>query len=223
MSRAIDIKKTKIDTNTNFIKDLMKQIETISNSDNLLNSNIKSLENVQAELRQCEDERKVLLEERKYIETAITLLKDGGIKTKIIKQYIPVINKMINKYLQDMGFFVNFNINENFEETIKSRHRDTFSYENFSEGEKTRIDLAVLFTWRAIAKMRNSVNCNILFFDEIFDSSLDTNGTDEFMKIILSLTNDTNTFIISHKDQLVDKFQKVYKFQKIRGFSVLGN
>jgi ABC-type multidrug transport system ATPase subunit len=123
-----------------------------------------------------------------------------------------------------MGFFVNFNIDENFEETIKSRHRDTFSYENFSEGEKMRIDLAILFTWRTIAKMKNSVNCNILFFDEIFDSSLDTNGTDEFLKIILSLTSDTNTFIISHKqDQLIEKFQKTYRFQKVRGFSVLGN
>ena len=162
--------------------------------------------------------------ERKYIDTALTLLKDGGIKTKIIKQYIPIINKHINKYLQQMNFFVNFSINENFEETIKSRHRDTFSYENFSEGEKMRIDLAILFTWRAIAKIRNSTNCNILFFDEIFDSSLDANGTEEFLKIIMNLTSDTNTFIISHKqDQLMDKFQKVHRFKKVRGFSVLGN
>lgn len=224
MTTQIDVRKTKIDTHLLMIRDIVKQIETISNSDKLLNDNIKSLEKVKVELKEYEDKIKEMLEDRKYIETAISLLKDGGIKTKIIKQYIPVINKHINKYLQQMNFFVNFSINENFEETIKSRHRDTFSYENFSEGEKMRIDLAILFTWRTIAKMRNSTNCNILFFDEIFDSSLDANGTDEFLKIIMNLTSDTNTFIISHKqDQLMDKFQKVYRFKKVRGFSVLGN
>jgi DNA repair exonuclease SbcCD ATPase subunit len=163
-----------------------------------------------------------LLEDRKYIETALALLKDGGIKTKIIKQYIPIINKLVNKYLAQMGFFVNFNIDENFNEVIKSRYRDEFSYANFSEGEKTRIDLALMFTWRTIAKMKNSVNTNLLILDEILDGSLDANGTDEFLKIIQTLTDDTNTFIISHKqDQLIDKFDKVYRFEKIRNFSRL--
>jgi ABC-type Na+ transport system ATPase subunit NatA len=162
------------------------------------------------------------LEDRKYIETALALLKDGGIKTKIIKQYIPIINKLVNKYLAQMGFFVNFNIDENFNEVIKSRYRDEFSYANFSEGEKTRIDLALMFTWRTIAKMKNSVNTNLLILDEILDGSLDANGTDEFLKIIKTLTDDTNTFIISHKqDQLIDKFDKVYRFEKIRNFSRL--
>jgi hypothetical protein len=163
-----------------------------------------------------------LLTEKKYIETAISLLKDGGIKTKIIKQYLPIINKLINKYLASMGFMVNFNINESFEETIKSRYRDTFSYHNFSEGEKTLIDLSLLFTWRAIAKMRNSVNTNLLILDEVLDGSLDGNGTDEFLKIMWELIGDTNTFVISHKqDQMLDKFQKVFIFEKHKNFSRL--
>jgi ABC-type multidrug transport system ATPase subunit len=149
-------------------------------------------------------------------------LKDGGIKTKIIKQYIPIINKLVNKYLAQMGFFVNFNIDENFNEVIKSRYRDEFSYANFSEGEKTRIDLALMFTWRSIAKMKNSVNTNLLILDEILDGSLDANGTDEFLKIIQTLTDDTNTFIISHKtDAIADKFDKTYRFEKIKNFSRL--
>ena len=224
LTNEINIKKAHIGNRTSIIKDLISQKEKLSNSDTLMEENVSTLKDVLVRFQDANNEKVKLLDEKKYIEVATNLLKDGGIKTKIIKQYLPVINKSINKYLQQMGFFVNFNIDENFEETIKSRHRDTFSYENFSEGEKMRIDLAILFTWRTIAKMKNSVNCNILFFDEIFDSSLDTNGTDEFLKIILNLTSDTNTFIISHKqDQLIEKFQKTYRFQKVRGFSVLGN
>jgi DNA repair exonuclease SbcCD ATPase subunit len=177
---------------------------------------------VKAELVRLSAEKNGLMDDRQYIETAINLLKDGGIKTKIIKQYLPIINKQINKYLSQMGFFVNFNINESFEETIKSRYRDEFQYANFSEGEKMRIDLALLFTWRSIAKMRNSVNTNLLILDEVLDGSLDGNGTDEFLKIMWSMIGDTNTFVISHKqDQLFDKFQKVLKFQKIKNFSQL--
>ena len=174
------------------------------------------------ELEKYKIEKEALLNDRILIETSINLLKDGGIKTKIIKQYLPVINKLINKYLAQMGFFVNFNINEQFEETIKSRYRDEFSYHNFSEGEKTRIDLALLLTWRAIAKMRNSVNCNLLVLDEVFDGSLDFNGTDELMKIMWAMTGDSNVFVISHKtDQMLDKFQKVYRFEKVKNFSSL--
>ena len=224
LTNEINIKKAHIGNNNSNIKDLIRQKEKLSNSDTLMEENLNSLKDVLSDLKKEQDEKVSLLDEKKYIEVATNLLKDGGIKTKIIKQYLPVINKSINKYLQQMGFFVSFNIDENFEETIKSRHLDAFSYENFSEGEKMRIDLAILFTWRTIAKMKNSVNCNILFFDEIFDSSLDTNGTDEFLKIILNLTTDTNTFIISHKqDQLMEKFQKTYRFKKVRGFSALGN
>ena len=160
------------------------------------------------------------LTEKHYHEFAGTLLKDGGIKTRIIKQYLPIMNKLINKYLTAMDFFVNFNINENFEETIKSRHRDEFSYANFSEGEKMRIDLALLFTWRQIAKLKNSTNTNLLILDEVFDSSLDTVGTEEFLKLIHEIGIDTNVFVISHKgDQLFDKFRSVVKFEKKNNFS----
>jgi DNA repair exonuclease SbcCD ATPase subunit len=158
--------------------------------------------------------------EKQYLDYAATLLKDTGIKTKIIKQYLPIMNKLINKYLTAMDFFVNFNINENFEETIKSRHRDEFSYANFSEGEKMRIDLALLFTWRQIAKLKNSTNTNLLILDEVFDSSLDTVGTEEFLKLIHEMGTDTNVFVISHKgDQLFDKFRSVIKFEKKNNFS----
>ena len=159
-------------------------------------------------------------EEKQYLEYAATLLKDTGIKTKIIKQYLPIMNKLINKYLSAMDFFANFNLNENFEETIKSRHRDEFSYASFSEGEKMRIDLALLFTWRQIAKMKNSTNTNLLILDEVFDSSLDTVGTEEFLKLIHEMGKDTNVFVISHKgDQLFDKFRSVIKFEKKNNFS----
>jgi hypothetical protein len=161
-----------------------------------------------------------LIVEKHYYEFASTLLKDTGIKTKIIKQYLPIMNKLINKYLSAMDFFVNFNINENFEETIKSRHRDEFGYANFSEGEKMRIDLALLFTWRQVAKLKNSTNTNLLILDEVFDSSLDTGGTEEFLKLIQEMGTDTNIFVISHKgDQLFDKFRSVIRFEKKGNFS----
>ena len=171
-------------------------------------------------LQSFNEERKIAVTEVQHYEIAQQLLKDGGIKTKIIKQYIPVINKLVNKYLAAMDFFVNFNINEEFKETIKSRHRDDFSYENFSEGEKKRIDLALLFTWRAVAKLKNSANTNLLIFDEVFDGSLDNNGTEEFLKLINMLNDNTNIFVISHKgDVLVDKFNNTIKFAKVKNFS----
>jgi DNA repair exonuclease SbcCD ATPase subunit len=149
-----------------------------------------------------------------------SMLKDGGIKTRIIKQYVPVMNKLINKYLSAMEFFVQFELDEAFNETIKSRFRDIFSYGSFSEGEKLRIDLALMFTWRTVSKMRNSVSTNLLIMDEIMDSSLDDAGTEEFLKIINELTSDSNVFIISHKgDQLHDKFDHTIRFQKHKNFS----
>ena len=159
-------------------------------------------------------------EAKQYLEYAASLLKDTGIKTKIIKQYLPIMNKLINKYLTAMDFFANFNLDENFEETIKSRHRDEFSYASFSEGEKMRIDLSLLFTWRQIAKLKNSVNTNLLILDEVFDSSLDSVGVEEFLKLINEMGTDTNVFVISHKgDQLFDKFRSVIRFEKKNNFS----
>ena len=165
-------------------------------------------------------EKTVLNEEKYYQEIAASLLKDTGIKTKVIRQYLPAINKLVNKYLQAMDFFVSFELDEAFNETIKSRHRDDFSYASFSEGEKQRIDLALLFTWRTIAKMKNSAATNLLLLDEVFDSSLDANATDYLMNVLNTLGDDTHVFVISHKgDQLFDKFRSVIKFEKVNNFS----
>ena len=159
-------------------------------------------------------------EEKNYIDTARTLMQDTGIKTKIIKQYLPIMNQYINKYLADMDFFVNFTLDEEFNETIKSRYRDEFNYHSFSEGEKLRIDLSILFTWREIAKIKNSTNTNLLILDEIFDSSLDSSGTDEFMRILQTTMIKENIFVISHKsDTLIDKFPRVLKFEKYKNFT----
>ena len=203
-----------------FITKLQKEIEDLSaRKDNLEDENAK-LKELKVELGMLVKKQEVLSSEKQYLEYAGNLLKDTGIKTRIIKQYLPIMNKLINKYLTSMDFFVNFNINENFEESIKSRHRDDFSYANFSEGEKMRIDLALLFTWRQIAKMKNSTNTNLLILDEVFDSSLDTVGTDEFLKLLYEMDKDTNVFVISHKgDQLFDKFRSVIKFKKVNNFS----
>jgi DNA repair exonuclease SbcCD ATPase subunit len=200
------------------IRDWKKEIEKLSKDNDQSNADkIVQLEQV---LKEAETQLHELHEEKLVLQAAGVMLKDGGIKAKIIRQYVPIINKLINKYLSAMDFFVQFELNEQFEETIKSRFRDAFSYASFSEGEKMRINLAILFTWRALAKLRNSINTNILIMDEVFDSSLDANGTDEFLKIIQTLTADTNTFIISHKqDQLYDKFERVIKFEKHKNFS----
>ena len=193
------------------IKDLEKS--TIDNSDE------EQLKILQEEFEGIEKNRKDLKEEKVYKEASKAMLQDTGIKTKIIKQYLPIMNQLINKYLASMEFYVNFSLDENFDETIKSRFRDNFNYASFSEGEKMRIDLALLFTWRAIAKMKNSTNTNLLILDEIFDSSLDSAGTDEFLKILNTLEGE-NVFVISHKqDVLVDKFKHTLKFEKNKNFS----
>lgn len=162
-----------------------------------------------------------LVEEKNVLSAAGTLLKDTGIKAKIIKQYIPIINKLINKYLSAMDFFVSFELDENFNETIKSRHRDDFTYSSFSEGEKQKIDLALLFTWRAIAKLRNSINTNLLIMDEVFDSSLDQNSTEYLLNIIREVAKDSNIIIISHKEHMNEKFNNVIKFIKTKNFSTI--
>jgi DNA repair exonuclease SbcCD ATPase subunit len=174
---------------------------------------------VEQQLLSLKNELKELIDEKTYYDAAYNLLKDTGIKTKIVKQYLPVINKLVNKYLATLNFFVNFNLDESFKETIKSRHRDEFTYNNFSEGEKQRIDMALMLTWRAVAKLKNSSNTNLLILDETFDSSLDSNGTEELMKILHTLEG-CNLFVISHKgDILQDKFMNVIRFAKEKNFS----
>ena len=166
--------------------------------------------------------RTELSETSHYYDVAKSMLQDTGIKTKIIKAYLPIINKLVNKYLQAMDFFVQFDLDETFKETIKSRHRDKFSYASFSEGEKQRIDLALVFTWRTIAKMKNSASTNILLLDEVFDSSLDVNGTEFVMQLLNTIGDDTSVFVISHKgDQLFDKFRSVVRFEKRQNYSVI--
>jgi DNA repair exonuclease SbcCD ATPase subunit len=222
ISAEISAKKQTMMHLVSTMNDIEDSIDKIKNADKLVQNSEEDLLKTVGEIERIEGVIKFQMTERVMIDTASALLKDGGIKTKIIKQYIPIINKLVNKYLDRMGFFVNFNIDENFNEVIKSRYRDEFAYANFSEGEKTRIDLALMFTWRSIAKMKNSVNTNLLILDEILDGSLDANGTDEFLKIIKTLTDDTNTYIISHKtDTIADKFDKTYRFEKIRNFSRL--
>ena len=188
-----------------------KEVVAIDNND------IIALER---ELNAHHDSQTKLFDDKETLSIVSAMLKDGGIKTRIIKQYVPVMNKLIGKYLSAMDFFVQFELDENFNETIKSRFRDDFSYASFSEGEKLRIDLALLFTWRAVSKLRNSVATNLLIMDEIMDSSLDSTGTEEFLKIIEELATDSNIFIISHKgDQLFDKFHSVIRFEKVKNFS----
>jgi len=203
-----------------YVTKLNTEIKELSENKGNITENNEKLKELKSKLSEQLVIQKDLTTDKHYHEYAASLLKDNGIKTKIIKQYLPVINKLVNKYLKAMDFFVNFNLNESFEETIKSRHRDDFAYENFSEGEKMRIDLALLFTWRQIAKMKNSTNTNLLILDEVFDSSLDTVGTDEFLKLIHEMGHDTNIFVISHKgDQLFDKFHSVIRFVKKNNFS----
>ena len=197
---------------------LYNEVDHLENG-NVGDNDINEIEKLKESLSDLLKAKSNLREERIYDEASRSMLQDTGIKTKIIKQYLPVMNKLINTYLTSMEFYVNFTLDENFEETIKSRYRDDFSYTSFSEGEKMRIDLALLFTWRAVAKMKNSTNTNLLILDEIFDSSLDGTGTDEFLKILNTL-GDENVFVISHKqDQLVDKFRNTIKFEKIKNFS----
>ena len=203
-----------------YISKIQAEIESLSIHKDTIEEENEKLKEFKAELTSLMDIQEKLSIEKQYFEFAGSLLKDTGIKTKIIRQYLPIMNKLINKYLTAMDFFVNFTINESFEETIKSRHRDEFSYSNFSEGEKMRIDLALLFTWRQIAKLKNSTNTNLLILDEVFDSSLDGVGTEEFLKLIHEMGTDTNVFVISHKgDQLFDKFRSIIRFEKINNFS----
>ncbi len=209
---------TSIDTLLELNESLNKEIKEYEELGST-QENRKKLEKLKDSLLLFEQRKAKLIEDKHYHDIARNMLQDSGIKTKIIKKYLPIMNKLINGYLSSMDFFINFTIDENFNEIIKSRYRDEFKYYSFSEGEKMRIDLGLLFTWRAIAKMKNSTNTNLLLLDEIFDSSLDGTGTDDFLKI-LNTFKDENVFVISHKgDVLVDKFDHTIKFEKIQNFS----
>ena len=209
-----------IDACTQYIKKVAKQNEEISQMADDIDEKKNELNVIDKDIEIYNKEKEKLSNQKYLYELATTMLKDGGIKTRIIKQYLPIMNTLINKYLAQMDFFVSFNLDENFNESIKSRHRDEFTYDSFSEGEKMRIDLALLFTWRAVAKLKNSANTNLLILDEVFDSSLDAAGTDEFMRILNNLVKNTNVFVISHKGEILfDKFKSVLKFEKRKNFS----
>ena len=218
----LTLEKVQIESQISSLNKYVKQLEREINHINQLQEadEDSKMEDLEAEMDVVAERYNEAMDEKLIYTAASMLLKDGGIKSRIIKQYVPVINKLISKYLSAMDFFVQFELDEEFNETIKSRFRDEFSYASFSEGEKMRINLAILFTWRSVAKLRNSVSTNLLIMDEVMDSSLDANGTEEFLKILHNLTQDTNTFIISHKtDQLYDKFANVIRFEKKQNFS----
>ena len=220
LNKAISDNNIRVQTLSRFIEGIRREIAELDQRSGGSEDGSTELANLKKELQDSISKKEELQKERQVLDVAALLLRDTGIKTKIIKQYVPIMNRLINKYLAAMDFFVNFELDENFQEKIKSRFRDEFTYDSFSEGEKMRIDLSLLFTWRAIAKLRNSASTNLLIMDEVFDSSLDGTGTDEFLKIISGLNNDTNIFIISHKgDQLVDKFSHTIKFIKHKNFS----
>lgn len=229
ISNEIVTKNIEVSTNNNSITIYNNQITQLNSEIEQTKLNTGDIEGEKKKLKSIAesaiemiDNKNVLLEQRNLQEVASILLKDTGIKTAIIREYLPAMNKLINKYLTAMEFFVKFELDEAFNEIIKSRHRDDFTYASFSEGEKIRIDLAILFTWRQIAKMKNSINTNLLVLDEIFDSSLDTAGTDYFLSIMSAFGDNTNVFVISHKgDQLIDKFQNTIKFEKKNDFSII--
>ena len=228
-SRSADIRDrtAMVTTNNNAIDSLQKRINVLSNQIDKIKGTDGDTAKAREELAKLQEQREAHFENKLRINEDVTynsvileMLKDTGIKTKIIKQYLPVINQLTNQYLQILDFFVHFNLDESFTETIRSRHRDNFSYDSFSEGEKQRIDLALLFTWRQIAKMKNSVATNLLILDETFDSSLDHEGVGNLMKIIYAFGEDTNVFVISHKGEILDdKFQAKMEFIKDKNFS----
>ena len=219
-SRILSEKNSNIVSAQKYIQLISNEIEQLNSSENIVDNGSDKLQELIESLDDYVEKYEEYINEKSYYDFISVMLKDGGIKTRIIKQYLPVLNKYINQYLTQLDFFVNFNINENFEEVIKSRHRDEFTYANFSEGEKTRLDLAILFSFRQLARLKNSVNTNLLILDEIMDGSLDTGGTDVFMNLLSSVDKSTNIFVISHKsDQVSDKFDTVLKFEKIKNFS----
>ena len=219
LNNDISQNNTKISGFQRQIRDLESEIQTITDQLQNRNTEHEKLAEFKANLKDTIDELSDQREQLNHYDFAYSLLKDDGVKTKIIKKYIPVINQQVNRYLQLMDFYINFHLDEEFNETVKSPIHEDFSYASFSEGEKMRIDLALLFTWREVARIKNSVNTNLLIMDEVFDSSLDGFGTEEFLKIIKFVIKDANIFVISHKSDLHDKFDNVIKFDKVKGFS----
>ena len=217
---SVKSKLQTIKTTQKIISDIKSEIEELRNDNLDIDGEKEKLVAIGNQGLSVQKSIGEVKETKRNYDVISTLLKDGGIKSMIIRKYLPVMNQLINKYLQELDFYVNFTLDEEFNESIKSRHRDDFTYSSFSEGEKMRIDLALMFTWRAIAKLKNSANTNLLILDEVFDSSLDVGGTDEFLRIIRGVQDDTNVFIISHKgDVLLDKFDRVMKFDKVKNFS----
>ena len=219
LTHGISKNNTKIGLNQRQIRDLEHEIQTITSNLQNRNTEHEKLEEFRESLQRVFENLSTKREELVHYDFAYSLLKDDGVKTKIIKKYLPFINQQINRYLQMMDFYINFKLDGEFNETVESPIHEKFSYSSFSEGEKMRIDLALLFTWREVARVKNSVNTNLLIMDEVFDSSLDGFGTEEFLKIIRFVIKDANVFVISHKTGLEDKFANVVKFDKIKGFS----
>ena len=219
LTHGISQNNTRISLNQRQIRDLEHEIQTITENLANRNSEHEKLEEFRENLQKTIEDLSDRKQEIVYHDFAYSLLKDDGVKTKIIKKYLPFINQQVNRYLQMMDFYINFHLDGEFNETVKSPIHEDFSYSSFSEGEKMRIDLALLFTWREVARVKNSVNTNLLIMDEVFDSSLDGFGTDEFLKIIRYVIKDANIFVISHKSGMEDKFDSVTKFDKVKGFS----
>ena len=219
LTNGISQNNTKIAGCQRQIRDLESEIQTITEQLENRNSEHEKLESFKDNLKTTYDELASRKDSINYYDFTYSLLKDGGVKSKIIKKYLPLINQQVNRYLQMMDFYINFTLDEEFNETVQSPIHEDFSYASFSEGEKMRIDLALLFTWREVARMKNSVNTNLLIMDEVFDSSLDGFGTEEFLKIIRYVIKDANIFVISHKTGLEDRFESVIKFEKVKGFS----
>jgi DNA repair exonuclease SbcCD ATPase subunit len=220
LNYEISQNNTRISFNQKQIQELECEIQTITEQLENRNTEHEKLEKLKKQQNDNFKKKSKYKETVSYFDFAQVLMKDGGVKTKIIQKYLPLMNQQINKYLQMMDFYINFTLDEEFKENIKSPIHEDFTYESFSEGEKMRINLAILFTWREIARMKNSINTNLLILDEVFDSSLDNMGTDYFTKIIKYVIKDANVFVISHKtDELIDKFDKVIRFEKTKGFS----
>ena len=219
LTHDISQNNTKISGCQRQIRDLESEIQTLTSQLENRNTEHEKLESFKTDLQKTYEELATQKDKIKYYDFTYGLLKDGGVKTKIIKKYLPLINQQVNRYLQMMDFYINFTLDEEFNETVQSPIHEDFSYSSFSEGEKQRIDLALLFTWREVAKFKNSVSTNLMILDEIFDSSLDSQGTEEFLKIIRYVVKNANIFVISHKTGMEDKFESVLRFEKIKGFS----
>jgi len=219
LTHGISQNNTRIGLNQRQIRDLEHEIQTITSNLQNRNTEHEKLEEFRTNLQKTIEYLSDKKQEIVHYDFAYSLLKDDGVKTKIIKKYLPFINQQVNRYLQMMDFYINFKLDEEFNETIESPIHENFSYSSFSEGEKMRVDLALLFTWREVARLKNSVNTNLLIMDEVFDSSLDGFGTEEFLKIIRYVIKDANIFVISHKSDLHDKFESVLRFEKVKGFS----